>query len=114
MPPYRYSVRLHNRSGTELSGLRITYGRFSAVAGNYLRVTEPLPQIVTTEFRTPDGELHQKHVPISEHIRKHIRLADLYFFVTPELDVRVELKTAEQIKAERRELYRRKGWSWPP
>jgi len=114
LKPYRYNVRLHNRSGMELSGLRIYYGRFSTVAGNYLRVTEPLPKQVKIEFRTPDGALHRKQVPISQHIRRNIRLSDLYFIITPDLEVRVELKTPEQIEAERRELYRKKGWSWPP
>ncbi len=114
LKPYRYNVRLHNCSGMEVSGLRIYYGRFSTVAGNYLRATEPLPEGVNIEFRTPDGQLHVKQVLISEHIRRNIRLSDLYFIITPELEVRVELKTKEQIEAERRELYRKNGWSWPP
>ena len=111
LKPYRYNVRLHNRSGMELSGLRICYGRFSTVAGNYLWVTEPLPEDVNIEFGTPDGKLHRERIPISPYIRRNIRLSDLCFIITPELEVRVELKTAGQIEAERRALHRRMGWS---
>jgi len=114
LSPYRYNVRWENRSGTPLEDVRISYGGFSTTFGGHLYVTEPLPESVTVQFRAPGGRLDVKQVPISEYIRRSIRLADLYFIITPELGVRVELKTKEQIEAERRELYRRKGWAWPP
>lgn len=112
--PYRYNVRWENRSGVQLTDVRISYGNFTTTFGGHLCVTEPLTPVANVEFRTMDGTVHQKPAAIPDYVRRSIRLSDLFFVITPELDVHVELKTSKQIEAERRDLYRRMGWAWPP
>lgn len=98
--PYRYTVICQNHSGMKLKDVRISYGDFSTTFGVYLWVTEPLADSVAVEFRTPDGTLHQRQVPISKEIRRNIRLADIMFFIEPDLSVSVRLRSREQSMAE--------------
>jgi hypothetical protein len=98
--PYRYNVLWENHSGLVLKDVRISYGSFSTTFGPRLRVTEPLGRCVSVEFRTPDGKHRVNQVPIPEDIRRSIRLADLMFFIEPDLSVTVHLRTQEQRKAQ--------------
>jgi hypothetical protein len=84
----------------QLRDVRISYGNFSTTFGGHLYVTEPLTQTVRVEFRTTDGELHQRQVNIPEQMRRNIRLADLMFFIDTDLSVSVHLRTREQRKIE--------------
>jgi len=98
--PYRYNVLWENHSGTQVRDVRISYGKFTMTFGPRLWVTEPLTPVVEVRFRTPDGKLHQRDVAISDDIRRNTRLADLMFFIEPDLSVSVHLRSREQRKAE--------------
>jgi len=98
--PYRYNVLWENRSGVQLRDVRISYGDFTTTFGGHLWVTEPIADTVQVEFMTPDGKRHERRVPISDDIRRNIRLADLMFFIEPDLSVSVHLRSQEQRKAE--------------
>ena len=94
--PYRYNVLCENHSGLQLKDIRIRYGNFSMTFGPRLWVTEPLAPAVSVEFRTPEGTLHQRQVGIPEGMRRNIRLADLMFFIEPDLSVSVHLRSLEE------------------
>ena len=98
--PCPYNVVWENHTGAKLKDVRISYGEFTTTFGIHLMVTEPLPEVADVQFRTPDGVLHRRQVPIPMGFRRNIREADLMFFIEPDLSVSVHLRSREQRKAQ--------------
>src|SRR5436853_5096313 len=95
-----YGVVVRNSSRVELNGTQVSYPHFYFDVGvmipgaraGYGLVTAPIPEKATVEWRTPDGVIHIKHVPVRSVLPA--QFSEINFEITEGNEVKVWAKAA--------------------